>query len=133
MSWRLSLLLLSLGLAAGAGEPAPSPVDSVVAAAGPSPAQLRLGEALYGKHICSVCHSTDGSRRAAPSFKGLFGTRKKLRDGSEVVVDASYIRESILTPGAKVAQGFQPVMPPYQGRLTPEEIEALISYIQSLR
>ena len=55
-----------------------------------------------------------------------------MTDGSTVVVDENYIRESLLEPNAKVVAGFEAVMPTYQGRLKDDEILALIAYIKSL-
>jgi cytochrome c oxidase subunit 2 len=49
-----------------------------------------------------------------------------------VVADADYIRESIVTPAAKVVSGYQPVMPTYQGLVSEEGLMQLIAYIQSL-
>ena len=57
----------------------------------------------------------------------------KLQDGSEVTADDAYIRESILTPTAKVVAGFQPVMPTFQGQVDEEQILQLIQYIKSLK
>ena len=51
-----------------------------------------------------------------------------LTDGTTVVVDADYLKESILNPNAKIVQGYAPVMPP--GSYTDEELEALITYIK---
>jgi cytochrome c oxidase subunit 2 len=68
-----------------------------------------------------------------PSWQGLFGQERPLADGSAVVADENYIRESILEPNAKVAEGFQPVMPTYQGSLNDEQIEAIIEYIKTLK
>jgi len=48
------------------------------------------------------------------------------------VPDESYIRESILSPAAKVVAGYQPIMPTYQGQVTEEQLLQLIAYIQSL-
>ena len=69
----------------------------------------------------------------APSFLGRYGSKEKLTDGSEVLVDENYLRESILNPQAKVVQGYQPVMPTYQGVLKDRQIDALIAYIKSLQ
>ena len=33
-----------------------------------------------------------------------------------MVADEAYVRESILNPAAKVAAGYQPVMPTYRAR-----------------
>ncbi|RMG45024.1 MAG: cytochrome c oxidase subunit II [Acidobacteria bacterium] len=91
------------------------------------------GELLYQKRGCKQCHSTDGSPGVGPTFKGIMGRRRVLTDGSEVVVDENFIRESILYPQAKVAAGFDPVMPTFQGRLKDEEIDAIIAYLKTLK
>lgn len=67
-----------------------------------------------------------------PTFYGSFGTSQTLADGSSIIVDENYIRESILEPQAKVRAGYKPVMPTYQGQLKNEEIDALIAFIKSL-
>ncbi len=90
------------------------------------------GEKLYAMHGCTQCHTTDGTRKTGPSFKGIFGHEVRLKDGSTVVVDEDYIRESILDPQAKVVEGFEPVMPPFAGRIKPEEVDAIIEFIRSL-
>ena len=91
------------------------------------------GKELYRSKACVTCHSVDGTPGVAPSFLGRFGKKEKLSDGSEVLVDENYIRESILNPQAKVVQGFQPVMPTFQGVLKDRQIDALIAYIKSLK
>ena len=94
---------------------------------------VEVGEIAYVKKGCNQCHSTDGSILQAPSFKGIFGTQEALRDGRTVTVDENYIRSSILEPLKDVVAGFNPVMPPYQGRLKDPEIDGLIAYIKSLK
>ncbi len=49
------------------------------------------------------------------------------------MADEAYIRESILSPAAKVVAGYQPVMPTYQGQVSEESLLQLIAYIQSLK
>ena len=56
-----------------------------------------------------------------------------MTDGKRFTVDENYIRESILDPRAKVVNGFDPVMPTYQGILKDKQIDALIAYIKSLK
>ncbi|TFH02275.1 MAG: cytochrome c oxidase subunit II [Calditrichales bacterium] len=91
------------------------------------------GAALYNDKACITCHTVDGSPGVAPSFKGTFGSTRILADGSQVVVDENYLRESMLEPQKKVVQGFQPVMPTFQGVLRDRQIDALIAYIKSLK
>jgi cytochrome c oxidase subunit 2 len=89
------------------------------------------GEKLFVEKACSTCHYPDGKGRA-PSLNGVFGKKVQLADGSIVTADESYIRESILTPNAKIVAGFQPLMPTFQGQLTEEQLLGLIAYVKSL-
>ena len=57
----------------------------------------------------------------------------RLTGGATVVADADYIRESILSPTAKVVDGYQPIMPTFQGLVSEEGVMQLIAYIQSLQ
>lgn len=97
--------------------------------AGTNAAALR-GKALYQSLACASCHLPDGKGQG-PAYAGLYGSRVELADGSNVIADDNYIRESILNPTAKVVKGFSPTMPPYQGRVSEEEILDLIAYIKS--
>jgi len=63
---------------------------------------------------------------------GLFGKPVLLDDGRTVVADESYIRESILFPGAKIASGFKNIMPNFQGQISEDEVISLVAYIKGL-
>lgn len=93
----------------------------------------KLGAMLYEKKGCVACHSTDGSAKVGPSFKGAFGTEVSLSNGSKVPMDENYVRESILYPQAKARPGFPPSMPSFDGQLKEKEIEGLIAFIKSLK
>ncbi len=56
-----------------------------------------------------------------------------LSDGRVVNGDENYIRESILYPSAKIAVGYENIMPTFKGQVSEEEIFELIAYIQSLK
>lgn len=92
-----------------------------------------LGAELYKSKACFTCHTIDGNPLVGPTFKGLIGRVEKMTDGTEVTVDENYIRKSVLEPQAQVVDGFQPVMPTYQGILKNEEIDALIAYLKTLK
>jgi cytochrome c oxidase subunit II len=96
---------------------------------------VEAGQRLYIARGCSSCHSIDGTAMAGggPSFKGSFGTERPLQDGSKVVMDENYIRESILQPAAKIHQGYEPRMPSFQGQIDDDGLRRLIEYIKSLR
>jgi len=93
---------------------------------------VEAGAKLYTVRGCAQCHTLDGSIRIGPSFKNIFGHEQALKDGSKVVVEENYIRDSLLDPGRQVVAGFDNVMPTYKGRLKDIEITALIEYIKSL-
>ena len=102
-----------------------SVVADEAATGGLSP-EAELGRKLAQTRGCLGCHSIDGSAGVGPTWLGLFGKTETLTDGSTVVVDEEYLKESILNPAAKVVQGFAPIMPP--GSFTDEELDALIIY-----
>ena len=80
---------------------------------------------------CFTCHSVDGSEGIGPTFKGMYGRKTKLKDGSTVTDDDAYMRESIVDPSAKVVDGFDDVMP--KPELTDEEVNQVIEYLKTLK
>jgi cytochrome c oxidase subunit 2 len=91
---------------------------------------IALGAKLYNDLACNTCHLPDGKGRG-PSYNGVYGSKVKLADGSTVVADDAYIRESILQPNAKIVAGFQPVMPSFQGLVSEDQILAITAYIKA--
>jgi cytochrome c oxidase subunit II len=89
------------------------------------------GEKIFQSLGCVTCHRPDSAGRG-PRLEGLVGRTVALAGGAEVVADADYVRESIVTPAAKVVAGYQPIMPTYQGLVSEEGLMQLIAYIQSL-
>lgn len=89
------------------------------------------GETIAQENACNACHTTDGTKMTGPTWQNLFGSERPLESGETVIADEEYIRESIVDPGAKVAEGFPPTMVPYDF-LSESEIESLIEYIKSL-
>lgn len=99
---------------------------------GNSATPVEAGEKLFRLHGCGSCHSIDGTPRVGPSLKGIFGETHQFADGSSAKVDETYIRQSVLEPGAKIRQGYKNQMPTFKGRLSDAEITALIQYLKSL-
>lgn len=89
------------------------------------------GEKLFQKYACNTCHMDMATGRG-PVLAGLYGRSRPLTGGGTVVVDDNYIRESILNPQAKIAAGFQPVMPTFQGQVNEEDLIRLLAYVKSL-
>jgi cytochrome c oxidase subunit II len=80
----------------------------------------------------------DGGASTGPTWKGIFGHPVKFTDGTSaidgsVIVDENYIRESIITPQAKIVKGYSPIMPTSQGQITDQQITAIIEYIKTLK
>ena len=90
------------------------------------------GEKLFQDLACNTCHRPDAQGRG-PVLQGVFGKTQTLLSGENVVVDEAYLRESILTPGAKITAGFQPIMPAFQGLVSEEQLLQLIEYVKSLQ
>jgi cytochrome c oxidase subunit 2 len=93
------------------------------------------GEQLLATHGCIGCHSTDGSPKVGPTFKGLFGRQVTVvSDGQErtLTADADYVLKSIRHPNADVVKGFPAIMPTFD-HLPEEELEEMVEYIQGLR
>jgi cytochrome c oxidase subunit 2 len=80
---------------------------------------------------CLTCHSVDGTEGIGPTLKGVYGRRTKLTNGSTIVADDTYLRESIVKPEAKVVDGFDDVMP--KPELTDEEVAAIVEYLENLK
>jgi cytochrome c oxidase subunit 2 len=89
------------------------------------------GADLFRRLGCSGCHVGSGTVRA-PALDGLYGEPVPLRNGTMVVADESYIRDSILRPRSQVAAGYDPVMPSFSGRVSEDELIRLVAYIKSL-
>ncbi len=89
-----------------------------------------LGEQLFAQ--CAACHAIDGSVKIGPPLNGLYGTQRALADGSTVTADEDYLKESILNPAAKIAAGYQPIMPAGYSGMSAKQIDGLVAYIKSL-
>ena len=100
---------------------------------GKEPPQGQKGKELVETLGCLGCHSVDGSVRVGPSFKGLFGEQVELESGGKATADEAYLRESINRPKAKVVKGFPDVMPEFKGKISEEDLSAIVSYIKTLK
>jgi cytochrome c oxidase subunit 2 len=89
------------------------------------------GAELFRQYRCDSCHGATSTDRG-PALGGLLGRRVRFADGTELVADAGYVRESILRPGVHVAAGWSNAMPSYQGRLDEEQLVQLLAYVASL-
>jgi cytochrome c oxidase subunit 2 len=110
----------------------PNDYQAWLSGGGPEGSLAEGGAKLFASLACNTCHRPDAQGRG-PVLEGLFGKTVTLQSGETVAVDEAYVRESILNPTAKVAAGFQPIMPTFQGLVTEEQLLELVEYVKSLR
>jgi cytochrome c oxidase subunit 2 len=105
-----------------------------VIAAGAAPGAV--GEAIMKAQGCFACHTTDGSKLIGPSYLNLFGSQQVVvRDGKEmtITVDAAYVKESILEPGADVTKGYpNGLMQSYRNTVSDDDINKIVEYLKTL-
>ncbi len=93
-----------------------------------SPAEA--GARRFEQMACNTCHT--GATPLGPRLEGILGRTIALADGTEIVADEEYLRESILNPMAKVSAGYPPIMPTFQGQVSEDGLMQLIVYIRTL-
>jgi len=96
------------------------------------------GLTLIKNNACTGCHSIDGTKGIAPTFKKLYGAKVTFidEDGEEKIIDADelYLAESINRPDAKVVKGYQGgIMRSYKGTISKENIKKIIEYLKTLK
>ncbi len=83
---------------------------------------------------CLGCHTTDGTKKIGPTFKGLYGSEVEVATNGkqrEITADEEYIRRSVVDPGADVVEGYPNIMPKLD--VTPEELDDIIAYLKELK
>ena len=92
------------------------------------------GLKVLGDKGCLGCHTTDGRAKIGPTFKGLYNSRVTVvTSGREQTLTANedYLRRSIKDPKADIVKGYPDIMPAIP--VTPEELEAIVEYIETLK
>ncbi len=111
--------------------------DTTIQTAAATDSPTATGKRIMTNIGCFACHTVDGSKLVGPSFKGIYGTSRKVTSGGqkkEVVADDEYIKHSIYDPGADVVEGFNAgLMQSYQGQLSDEDIAAITEYLKTLK
>jgi len=93
-------------------------------------AVAQRGQEISTEEGCIACHTVDGSLGVGPSWLGMMGRIQNLVDGSSIVVDEEYFRESIRYAGRKMVEGYPKVMPSYL--MEEDEYLALIAFARQL-
>lgn len=111
--------------ACGAGAPAPTPTRAPVL----TPEQARGKELFGGKGRCATCHALEpGKVIVGPSLAGV-GDWAAHRRANQTAAD--YIEESILSPDAYKAPGFEAAQMDVSlaKTLTNEEVNDIVQYL----
>ncbi len=90
------------------------------------------GERLFASMGCNACHSGTAAARG-PSLAGVYGAKLQLANGSQVLVNDAYLRDSILNPSQHVTAGYAPIMPTYQGQISEDGLIDLVEYVKTLQ
>jgi mono/diheme cytochrome c family protein len=92
-------------------------------------AQAKTGEQIFTAAGCAGCHTftpAGSNGTIGPNLNDLKSAAAKFAKGKP---PEEYVRESILKPDAFVVPGFSNSMPSFDGRLTDQQVQALIDYL----
>jgi mono/diheme cytochrome c family protein len=93
-------------------------------------AQAKTGEQIFTAAGCAGCHTfapAGSTGNIGPNLDELAGAAGEREPGKSA---EEYLRESLTAPDAFLVEGFGNAMPSYDGRLTDEQIQALVEYLQ---
>jgi cytochrome c oxidase subunit 2 len=105
------------------------PVEADVAPTRVAGDPVAIGQATFTSAGCGGCHSIGSDARTGPGLAGIAARAETRVQGQTA---DQYIEESIRNSTAFVVDGFQPIMPKFDGVLSNTEIEGLIAYLKTL-
>jgi cytochrome c oxidase subunit 2 len=90
---------------------------------------------LLHKKGCTTCHSLDGSKKQAPTFKQIYGRQTTVvtSKGEEknIVIDTNYLKKAILEPNIETVAGYPTgLMPKQKSNLTKSEVNQIVSTLK---
>ena len=92
-------------------------------------AQAKTGTQIFTAAGCAGCHTfgpANATGTIGPSLDELKTQAAKMEPGKTA---EEYIQESIEDPSAFLVKGFPNAMPSFKGRLTDEQIKALVDFL----
>lgn len=95
------------------------------------------GKKVLEKNGCLACHSVDGSKLVAPTFKGSYGSKIKVKTNGavrEIVFDDKYLQTSIYEPNADISGDYpQGLMKSYKDVVSKEDLVLINDYLKTLK
>jgi mono/diheme cytochrome c family protein len=89
-------------------------------------AEAKSGEQIFTAAGCAGCHTFG----PAGSQGNIGPSLDDLASAAGDMPPKEFVRQAILDPDAEVAEGFSSgVMPSFEGRLTDEQVQALVDYL----
>ncbi|HLH21017.1 MAG TPA: c-type cytochrome [Chloroflexota bacterium] len=109
---------------------APTPILPEIAGGGPEAQALQI---MVSKG-CGACHTIQGTPLSGTVGPNLSQVGANAGTRAPGVSADDYIRNHILQGSGYQyhAPGFQPVMPPFQGQLTDDQLNTLVAYLSTL-
>ena len=92
-------------------------------------AQAKTGEQIFTAAGCAGCHTfapAGSNGTIGPNLDDLAAAAGQREPGKSA---EEYVRESLTQPEAFLVDGFGNAMPSYEGRLTDQQIQALVDYL----
>lgn len=102
---------------------------TVATAASENP--VDAGKALWELHCMAACH-TGRPGAIGPNIQHAFGTMRELEDGTSVLMDENYVRNSMINPNDDIAKGYPAAMTSFRGVLTNTQMNHIIAYLKSV-
>jgi sulfur oxidation c-type cytochrome SoxX len=92
-------------------------------------AQAKTGDQIFTAAGCAGCHQfkpAGSTGNIGPSLDELASAAGNREPGTSA---EEYIRQSLTDPGAFLVEGYSNAMPSFEGRLTDQQIQALVDYL----
>lgn len=122
-AWELASEVAKEKIAHGAPEPQRPSIDT----AQMTPDEAAGARIFTTKGGCVGCHNAGyGGGTTGPNLSQIATVGAERRPGMDA---AAYIHESLVQPQAYLVSGYGPLMPSFQGTLTPQEIDQVTAFL----
>lgn len=122
-AWELATEIAREKIAHGSPEPQRPTMDMAQF----SPEETAGARIFTGKGGCVGCHNAgSGGGATGPNLSQVATTAGERKPGMDA---SAYLHESLINSQAFLVPGYGPLMPSYQGTLTPQEIDQVVAFL----